>query len=85
MIIAYIPFLYFQDHVLIFSFILCVGVLRERGEIQDDVWNFFLSLQDLTGGVKNADADSLKLKQEPTGDNFHIHRFTQIKDNFFHI
>ena len=27
-------------------------------------------MQDLTGGVVNADADSLKLKQEPTGNDF---------------
>ena len=47
-------------------------MLRERGEIQDEVWNFFLSLQDLTGGVVNADADSLKLKQEPAGNDFYI-------------
>ena len=54
--------------MLIFSFILCVGVLRERGEIDDDVWNFFLSLQNLTSdGAKDFDLDCLKLKVEPVG------------------
>ena len=64
-----------QDHVLIFSFILCVGVLRERGEIEDEVWNFFLSLQTMTGGVVNVDTDSLKLKHEPQGTVYSNSRF----------
>ena len=61
----------FQDHVLIFSFILCVGVLLERGEIADEVWNFFLSLQNMrAAGAANVDADTLKLKLEPIGTKF---------------
>ena len=64
-----------QDHVLIFSFILCVGVLRERGEIEDEVWNFFLSLQTMTGGVVNVEPDSLKLKHEPQGMAYLDSRF----------
>ena len=64
-----------QDHVLIFSFILCVGVLRERGEIEDEVWNFFLSLQTMTGNVVNVDTDSLKLKHEPQGTVYSNSRF----------
>ena len=61
----------FQDHVLIFSFILCVGVLRERGEIEDEVWDFFLSLQNMTGsGAANVDSEALKLKREPSGRQY---------------
>ncbi|KAJ3093097.1 Dynein heavy chain 6, axonemal [Quaeritorhiza haematococci] len=32
----------FEQHKLIFSFMICVEVLRERGDITDDEWNFFL-------------------------------------------
>ena len=49
-----------------FSFILCVGVLRERGEIDDEVWRFFLLTQAETVTVAGG-ADSLKIKSE-TGD-----------------
>ena len=65
----------FQDHVLIFSFILCVGVLRERGEVAEEVWTFFLSLQNMrAAGAVNVEADSLKLKPEPTGTTFTLKR-----------
>ena len=33
----------FQDHILVFSFILCVGILRGRGQIDDRVWAFLLT------------------------------------------
>ena len=32
----------FQDHVLVFSFILCVGILRNEDKIDEDVWKFLL-------------------------------------------
>jgi hypothetical protein len=48
-----------------------VGVLLERGEIADEVWNFFLSLQNMrAAGAANVDADTLKLKLEPIGTKF---------------
>ena len=34
----------FQDHVLVFSFILCVGILRQGGEINEDSWTCLLEL-----------------------------------------
>ena len=33
----------FQDHVLVFSFILCVGILRNEDKIDEDVWKFLLT------------------------------------------
>ncbi len=33
----------FQDHVLVFSFILCVGILRNEDKIDEDVWTFLLT------------------------------------------
>ena len=48
-----------------FSFILCVGVLRERGEINDEAWHFFLVTQTAnaaaTGGAATG---ALKMKKE---------------------
>lgn len=38
----------FQDHVLVFSFILCVGILKNEDKIDEDVWQFLL-----TGGHSN--------------------------------
>ena len=32
-----------QDHVLVFSFILCVGILKMRGQIDEAVWAFLLT------------------------------------------
>ena len=43
-----------------------MGVLRERGEIEDEVWSFFLSSQTkIAAGA--AGAGALKLKSEPNG------------------
>ena len=33
----------FSDHALVFSFILCVGILRGRGEFDDKAWALFLN------------------------------------------
>ena len=33
----------FQDHVLVFSFILCIGILRNEDQIDEDVWKFLLT------------------------------------------
>ena len=72
----------FQDHVLVFSFILCVGVLRERGEIQDDVWTFFLNLQSKKAAGAHTEVGALNLKPEPSGKkgnspekNYLLHTF----------
>ena len=46
-----------------FSFILCAGVLRQRGEIDEDVWRFFLLTQAGTATVAGA-TDALKIKFE---------------------
>ena len=32
----------FEKHKLLFSFMLCVEILRESGDILDEEWNFFL-------------------------------------------
>ncbi len=32
----------FEQHKLIYSFMLCVEVMRERGEISDAEWQYFL-------------------------------------------
>ena len=40
----------FQDHILVFSFILCVGILRGQGKINDKVWAFFLTGETNVGG-----------------------------------
>jgi dynein heavy chain len=32
----------FEQHKVIFSFMICVSVMRDRKEISDDDWNFFL-------------------------------------------
>ena len=37
----------FQEHVMIFSFILCVGIQQGEGKVNNDVWSFLL-----TGGDK---------------------------------
>ena len=56
-----------------FSFILCVGVLRERGEIDDDVWSYFLSSQAITAAnALSSKTGTLKLKSEPNGKNIII-------------
>ena len=34
----------FQDHVLVFSFVLCVGILRQSNEVDDYTWNLLLIL-----------------------------------------
>ena len=52
---------------MVFSFILCVGVLRERGEIQDDVWTFFLNLQSKKAAGAHTEVGALNLKPEPSG------------------
>ena len=36
----------FQRHALIFSFILCAGIMRGRGQLDEELWDFFL-----TGGL----------------------------------
>ena len=33
----------FQDHVIVFAFTMCVGILRNEGKIDDDVWQFLLT------------------------------------------
>jgi dynein heavy chain len=32
-----------SDHALVFSFILCVGILRGRGDISEEAWSCFLA------------------------------------------
>ncbi|KNE58518.1 hypothetical protein AMAG_04085 [Allomyces macrogynus ATCC 38327] len=32
----------FEQHKTIFSFMICISVMRDRGDISDDEWNFFL-------------------------------------------
>ena len=32
----------FEQHKLVFSFMLCGEILRQRGDILDAEWNFFL-------------------------------------------
>ena len=32
----------FEQHKLVFSFMLCVDIMRQAGEISDAEWNFFL-------------------------------------------
>lgn len=32
----------FEQHKLMFSFMLCVEILRQSNEISDEEWNFFL-------------------------------------------
>ncbi|KAI9224248.1 dynein heavy chain and region D6 of dynein motor-domain-containing protein [Blastocladiella britannica] len=32
----------FEQHKMIFSLMMCVSVMRDRGDIKDDEWNFFL-------------------------------------------
>lgn len=36
----------FEKHKLVFSFVLCIVILKSKGEIREDIWNFLL-----TGGV----------------------------------
>ena len=33
----------FQDHVIVFAFTMCIGILRNEGKIDDDVWQFLLT------------------------------------------
>ena len=33
----------FQDHVIVFAFTMCIGILRNEGKIDDDVWKFLLT------------------------------------------
>ena len=40
----------FQEHVLVFSFVLCVGILQDRGEVDENVWKYFLRGSMLNGG-----------------------------------
>ena len=44
-----------------------MGVLRERGEIQDDVWTFFLNLQSKKAAGAHTEVGALNLKPEPSG------------------
>lgn len=32
----------FEQHKLVFSFMLCVDIMRQAGDISDVEWNFFL-------------------------------------------
>ena len=32
----------FEQHKLVFSFMLCVDIMRQAGDIYDTEWNFFL-------------------------------------------
>ena len=32
----------FEQHKLVFSFMLCVDIMRQDGDISDAEWNFFL-------------------------------------------
>ena len=32
----------FEQHKLVFSFMLCVDIMRQSGDISDAEWNFFL-------------------------------------------
>ena len=32
----------FEQHKLVFSFMLCVDIMRQAGDIPDAEWNFFL-------------------------------------------
>lgn len=49
----------FEQHKLIYSFMLCVEIMRQRGEISDEEWQFFLrgaaSLQKVRGQVRVKD------------------------------
>eukprot|EP00095_Tigriopus_kingsejongensis_P002576 maker-scaffold274_size229011-snap-gene-1.23 protein:Tk02576 transcript:maker-scaffold274_size229011-snap-gene-1.23-mRNA-1 annotation:"hypothetical protein LOTGIDRAFT_210054" len=42
----------FQEHILVFSFILCVGILQGRGEITAKVWSFLLNGGDSTSATR---------------------------------
>ena len=59
-----------------------MGVLRERGEIQDDVWTFFLNLQSKKAAGAHTEVGALNLKPEPSGKkgnspekNYLLHTF----------
>ena len=41
----------FHEHTLVFSFLLCVGILRGKGKIAEEVWSFFLS--GVGGGISS--------------------------------
>ena len=50
----------FQDHVLVFSFILCVGILRNEDKIDEDVWKFLL-----TGGHSDGSTTTQHKQDNP--------------------
>lgn len=58
----------FADHTLVFSFILCVGILRGRGEVSEAVWSFFLTgglLGERTSSEESGPKESLQPNPAP--------------------
>ena len=62
-----------------------MGVLRERGEIQDDVWTFFLNLQSKKAAGAHTEVGALNLKPEPSGKKGNSPEKNYLSNTFYYI
>uniref|UniRef100_A0A8D3C858 Dynein, axonemal, heavy chain 6 n=1 Tax=Scophthalmus maximus TaxID=52904 RepID=A0A8D3C858_SCOMX len=75
----------FEQHKLIYSFMLCVEVMRERGEISEEEWQNFLRGSASLKKVHKVHADKLlmiKCLSEITRTHIHIKLVTP---SFYHL
>ncbi|XP_029367943.1 dynein heavy chain 6, axonemal [Echeneis naucrates] len=64
----------FEQHKLIYSFILCVEIMRQRGEISDVEWQYFLR------GAASLEKDYAERPDVPWLSDFHWQTCCQLED-----